>query len=190
MDPRSRTTTTMTFPAVREQIGRLRQWARDTVPKLVLGLDDKQRDELLGDVVAVLSELGANAVVHGCGGERPDVELTATLELTPVGALRVSVTDPSPRRPEHRSAGDDATSGRGLQIVCGTARRFGVEDGADGGKVVWAEFHLPATVTADMVQQTIATLRAASAVTALRPRPVVGTLPARSALTRIPVSAA
>ncbi|MFJ9461361.1 ATP-binding protein [Kitasatospora sp. NPDC101447] len=173
MEPRSRTTTAK-FPAERARIRELRQWARNAVSGFGIELDPDRHRTLADTVALVLSELGTNAVLHGCGGDRPDIELTARLHVT-IGTLRMSITDPSHGRPELRTAGDDATSGRGLQLVAGHTRRWGVESGPSG-KTVWAEMDLPDTVTSDRVGQTIAMLRAAAAFPELRPRPAVGTL--------------
>ncbi|MEU1284613.1 hypothetical protein [Kitasatospora sp. NPDC005856] len=73
MEPGSRIITTR-FPAERERIGELRRWARTVMPLLGLGLDARQHGDVLDDVELVLSELGANAVLHGCGGDQPGVK--------------------------------------------------------------------------------------------------------------------
>ncbi|MFD0403820.1 ATP-binding protein [Kitasatospora sp. NPDC127116] len=187
MEPRSRTITTQ-FPAKRAQLRDLRRWAREALP--LLGLDPHQVDVVQDGVELVLSELGTNAVVHGCGGDRPDVTLTASLEYV-AGVLRVSVTDPGPGRPEHRPVDDEATCGRGLRLVNRLASRFGVDPLPEGGKAVWAEVTLPASArsTAALAEQVglqIAVLRAGTALRESRPRPAVGMLPGQPALDRIP----
>ncbi|MFG2913103.1 ATP-binding protein [Kitasatospora sp. NPDC048298] len=141
--PDARLTADIQFPAERERIGDLRRWARTALP--VLGLDGGQQEAVLDDVQLVLSELGTNAVVHGCGGERPNVVLTACLRYT-AGVLRVSVTDPGLARPEYRSADDEATCGRGLMLVTAVVSRFGLDDRPKGGKEIWAEIELPEPV--------------------------------------------
>ncbi|MER7671334.1 ATP-binding protein [Kitasatospora sp. NPDC096128] len=183
MEPSSRTTT-MQFPACLDQIGALRRWAVKALPELGLHLDDP----LVDDVKLVLSEFGANAIVH-TGGERTDVALTAILAYLPGGVLRIALTDPGLGRPEQRQADEDATSGRGLQLSAGVTDRLGVDDLGAAGKTVWAELDLPpeaaagparpAVVTGEAVALRIAILRADDAVRALRPNPGVGTLPER-----------
>ncbi|MGW3074770.1 MULTISPECIES: ATP-binding protein [unclassified Kitasatospora] len=133
---------TTAFPAELAQIGAIRRWARTVAPKLDLDLNDQQQSRLLEDVELVLSELGTNAILHGCGGDRPDVKLTASLACAP-GVLRVSVADPGGGGPEYRPASTEATCGRGLRLVMGVASRFGVENLAEGGKEIWAEIELP-----------------------------------------------
>ncbi|MGW3178774.1 ATP-binding protein [Kitasatospora sp. NPDC001119] len=133
---------TMKFPAEREQIGELRRWAKAAMPLFGFGLGGRRCGDMLDDVQLVLSELGTNAVLHGCGGDRPDVKLTASLAHTS-GVLRVSVADPGGGRPECRPASTDATCGRGLGLVMGVASRFGVENLPAGGKEIWAEIELP-----------------------------------------------
>lgn len=182
MEPRSRTIATK-FPARLAQIGPARHWATKALPELGLSLDDP----LVEDVQLVLSEFGANAIVHGTGGERPDVELTASLEYMPGGVLRIALTDPGLGRPEQRQADEGATSGRGLQLAAAVADRVGVDDLGAAGKTVWAELDLPpeaveaparsaATVTGETVKLQMAVLRAATTVRELRPRPTVGAL--------------
>ncbi|MFD7832099.1 ATP-binding protein, partial [Kitasatospora sp. NPDC059803] len=139
MEPRPRTTK-FTFPAERERVRDVRRWARKALTGLGLDPDEEQ----LAEVPLVLSELGGNAIVHGCGGDRPDVMLTAGLSLLPSGGLRVEVTDPSTVRPEPRDVDGDATSGRGLILVITYADRFGVDDLGPDGKCVWAEVDLGA----------------------------------------------
>ncbi|WBP84598.1 ATP-binding protein [Kitasatospora cathayae] len=140
-EPRPRTITTR-FPAERVQIGAVRQWAKESLPRLGLHLDDP----LVADLQLTLSELGANAIVHGCGGDRADVRLTAALTHTP-GVLRMSVTDSGRGRPEHRRADEVVTSGRGLCLVEAVTDRFGVDDLRAGGKTVWAEIDVPRAVS-------------------------------------------
>ncbi|MFJ4963566.1 ATP-binding protein [Streptomyces sp. NPDC088729] len=60
---------------------------------------------------------------------------------TPPGLL-VEVSDPLPDAPTERSAGPDDESGRGLQLVACSARRWGTRRGKSG-KTVWFELALP-----------------------------------------------
>jgi anti-sigma regulatory factor (Ser/Thr protein kinase) len=56
--------------------------------------------------------------------------------------LLVEVSDPLPEPPTERTAGPDDEGGRGLQLVAGTARRWGTRQGKTG-KTVWFELALP-----------------------------------------------
>ncbi|MFE7590436.1 ATP-binding protein [Kitasatospora sp. NPDC057512] len=190
MESGSRIITTK-FPAEREQIGELRRWAKAAMPLLGLDLGDRQCGDLLDDVELVLSELGTNAVLHGCGGDRPDVKLTASLAYAS-GVLRVSVADPGDGRPECRPTSTDATCGRGLRLVIGVASRSGVENLPEGGKEIWAEIELPdpvrpVTVVVDQVSRQTGMPRSETAVRDSPPRPACGRLPGRPALDRTPV---
>ncbi|MFF4379610.1 ATP-binding protein [Kitasatospora sp. NPDC001547] len=186
MEPGSRIITTR-FPAERERIGELRHWARTAVP--LLGLDDRQRGGVLGDVELVLSELGTNAVLHGCGGDQPGVKLTASLTYAP-GVLRVSVTDPGDGRPEYRQASNGATHGRGLRLVTALASRVGIEDLPEGGKEIWAEIELPDSMVAaamtEQIGQRVRGPRSDTAVRDFRHRTAGGRLPERPTFDRIP----
>ncbi|MFE6049380.1 ATP-binding protein [Kitasatospora sp. NPDC056446] len=136
---------TTDFPADRAQAAGLRTWAMEVLRRLGPGLDEEQHGNVLDDVKLVLTELVANAIVHGCGGDRPDVKLTASLAHAS-GVVHVSVSDPGLGRPECRQASNDATCGRGLALVSGVASRFGVKALPEGGKTVWAEIALPAAL--------------------------------------------
>jgi anti-sigma regulatory factor (Ser/Thr protein kinase) len=83
----------------------------------------------------VASELVTNAVVHA----QPDIDLSVARH----GAtLRLAVRDHSGGSPYQRGPSDDRTTGRGLLLVDGFARTWGVLPTADGGKVVWAVLDL------------------------------------------------
>ncbi|MER8103237.1 ATP-binding protein [Kitasatospora sp. NPDC094016] len=191
MEPRPRTIK-FTFPAERERVRDVRRWARKALAGLGLDPDEEQ----VADVPLVLSELCGNAIVHACGGDCPDVTLTAGLSLLPAGGLRVEVADPSTVRPEPRDVDKDAISGRGLTLVITYTDRFGVDDLGPDGKCVWAEVALnvasqtaePTDTAAACVGQDVAVmvavLRAHTTVRAIRPQPEVGTLPARLILRR------
>ncbi|WP_210574213.1 ATP-binding protein [Streptomyces sp. GESEQ-4] len=91
--------------------------------------------ELAADAALLVSELGGNAVLHGCLRDRLfRVELTLTER-----ALRIDVSDPKGELlPIPRHASDDDMFGRGLLIVREVADRWGVCERAVG-KSVWAE---------------------------------------------------
>lgn len=84
------------------------------------------------DVDAVLlaaNELATNAVVHG------GTEFEVRVRLHD-GTVRVEVTDHDPRLPQARTAGADATSGRGLALIDSSGLHWGA-DRTDDGKTVW-----------------------------------------------------
>jgi hypothetical protein len=85
---------------------------------------------LVPSVCLVVSELVTNSTLHA----KTDIEVS--LAWIP-GALRVAVQDGSPELPRQRYSQLDV-HGRGLSVVIGLSRAFGVVPTADGGKVVWA----------------------------------------------------
>ncbi|MBD0671822.1 ATP-binding protein [Streptomyces sp. CBMA156] len=85
------------------------------------------------DVVLLVAELVANAMLHGDGPL--ELVLDATGER-----LRVEVSDRSPAMPALRHPHDPALpGGHGLFIVQRTADRWGAEPHGQG-KTIWAEF--------------------------------------------------
>ncbi|MGE0795980.1 MAG: ATP-binding protein, partial [Acidimicrobiia bacterium] len=83
-----------------------------------------------------LSEVVTNAVVHGGGHARIEVEHD-------LGRVRVSVSDVSDTPPRRLDLGVDATSGRGVMLLDQLAARWGVDVAPHRGKTVW--FELDAT---------------------------------------------
>ncbi|MFJ8197546.1 ATP-binding protein [Streptomyces sp. NPDC096152] len=106
--------------AVRRQ---LRTWDLDSV----------------GDTAALLvSELVTNSLRHATGPI--GVRLVRPAGLSKV--LLVEVSDTLPVPPRERPARPDDESGRGLQLVASSSRRWGTRpDGA--GKTVWFELAVP-----------------------------------------------
>ncbi|WP_416977187.1 ATP-binding protein [Streptomyces sp. T028] len=93
----------------------------------------------LGDIAALLvSELVTNALRHSTGPIGVRLVRPAGLE----GVLLVEVSDPLPDPPRERSARPEDESGRGLQLVASSSRRWGTRPGADG-KTVWFELAVP-----------------------------------------------
>ncbi|MEV7520324.1 ATP-binding protein [Streptomyces sp. NPDC091371] len=97
------------------------------------------------DVLLVVSELVANARLHGGG--------PSSLLLRRTGdGLRVEVTDRSPTLPVlQRDAHPARPGGHGLLIVDRLARRWGAEP-LDGGKRVWVEVSEPRRIAEAAVE--------------------------------------
>lgn len=82
---------------------------------------------------SVVSELVASSTSPaGC-----DIDVSVAFNQ---GALRLAVRDHSPR-PPHQRYPCLGLHGRGLTVVAGLSRAFGVLPGAEGGKAVWAVLH-------------------------------------------------
>ncbi|MET9113655.1 ATP-binding protein [Streptomyces longwoodensis] len=95
--------------------------------------------EPVSDVAALLvSELVTNSLRHATGPI--GVRLVRPAGIG--GVLLVEVSDPLPELPREREARPDDESGRGLQLVASSARRWGSRPGVDG-KTVWFELALP-----------------------------------------------
>jgi anti-sigma regulatory factor (Ser/Thr protein kinase) len=94
----------------------------------------------LADITALLvSELVTNSLRHATGPigvrlVRPD---------QPRGVLLVEVSDPLPDPPRERAARPEDESGRGLQLVAHSSRRWGTRPGRNTGKTVWFELAVP-----------------------------------------------
>jgi hypothetical protein len=101
--------------------------SRDFVTRTLLGWG---LGSLIPSASLVISELVTNSTVHA----GTDISLSVGWNL---GALRLSVRDNSPDLPRQRYSRLDV-HGRGLCVVAGLCRAFGVLPTADGGKVVWA----------------------------------------------------
>ncbi|WP_055636056.1 ATP-binding protein, partial [Streptomyces griseoruber] len=93
----------------------------------------------LGDIAALLvSELVTNALRHATGPIGVRLVRPAGLE----GVLLVEVSDPLPDPPRERAARPEDESGRGLQLVASSSRRWGTRPG-ESGKTVWFELAVP-----------------------------------------------
>lgn len=88
-------------------------------------------------VELLVSELATNAVEHTASGD-PGGEFVVTIAFEP-DRVRLSVADQgSPRTPLPGSASASDEEGRGLLIVAGCAKSWGIAGDAQG-RVVWAE---------------------------------------------------
>ncbi len=127
-----------TFPGELDSVRTARHVVRDT-------LRDWRLDSPLGDVTVLLvSELVTNSLRYAYG---PIVVRMIRLppdhdSFPPHPALLVEVSDPLPDPPRERDPGPDDEGGRGLRLVAGSARRWGIRQGRSG-KTVWFELALP-----------------------------------------------
>lgn len=93
----------------------------------------------LGDLAALLvSELVTNSLRHATGPIGVRLVRPAALP----GVLLVEVSDPLPDLPRERVARPEDESGRGLQLVAHSSRRWGTRPGG-AGKTVWFELAVP-----------------------------------------------
>jgi anti-sigma regulatory factor (Ser/Thr protein kinase) len=114
------------FPPTPDSAGRARRWAEAHLTAWHL-------DALVDDALLVLSELIANAGLHGRG------QIVVALALLPDG-LRIEVCDEGDGTVLIVEGPVDRPSGRGMVIVDRLSDRWGV-DAADDGTAVWAELH-------------------------------------------------
>ncbi|MGW3135201.1 ATP-binding protein [Streptomyces sp. CdTB01] len=95
--------------------------------------------DTLGDLTALLvSELVTNSLRHATGPIGVRLVRPAALP----GVLLVEVSDPLPDLPRERVARPEDESGRGLQLVAHSSRRWGTRPGG-AGKTVWFELAVP-----------------------------------------------
>ncbi len=98
--------------------------------------------ELADDIVLVVAELLANAIVYG----KPPVRLSLETEAE---ELRIQVTDHGPEHPRQLDLGIEAIHGRGLTIVEALAHQTGITPLPDTpGKTIWARWHILPQATA------------------------------------------
>lgn len=130
------------------EVSRARRWARSRLAGSGIGADEPLAETL----ILLISELVTNAVVHtGCpavlrmrfpaqtGAVGGDGAADPSADKGPeLGTVRVEVADASARAPRQRRADEEATNGRGLELVDGLADRWGWQpEGA--GKRIWCE---------------------------------------------------
>jgi anti-sigma regulatory factor (Ser/Thr protein kinase) len=103
---------------------------------LVAGLRDRVADDLLEDVVLLVSEVVTNCVRHAELGPGEAIQLRLRASRT---SVRLDVTDPGPGFDPGPVTAHDPTSpgGWGLYIVDQLADRWGVA--RDAGTRVWFE---------------------------------------------------
>lgn len=103
-------------------------------------LDGWSLDHCADDAVAVVTELAANAFLHGLpysgAAGAFDVRLRLTVRR---GRLMCAVTDPGDSLPVYPQAGDPLLEhGRGLHIVEALSEHWGWTRRSPVGKTVWA----------------------------------------------------
>lgn len=104
--------------------GRLREWGLDSLTEIT---------------ALLVSELVTNSLRHATGPI--GVRLVRPVALDDV--LLVEVSDPLPDLPRERTAHPEDESGRGLQLVAHSSRRWGTRPGRNAGKTVWFELAVP-----------------------------------------------
>lgn len=119
----------MQLPAQASAIAAGRTFARDFC------LRHELSSSTTDDVVLLVSELVTNAYLHARSG----VHLTLDVD---VGLVRIEASDDSPILPIVRQQTDQRSVGRGLVLLDGLARRWGVQPAASG-KLIWVEIDLP-----------------------------------------------
>ncbi|GAA1398163.1 ATP-binding protein [Kitasatospora putterlickiae] len=130
-----------TVPAEQASVPRTRHAVRDRL--LAQGLAENRYQELVDDLLLIVSELVGNAVTHAA-----ELSPEVTTELAVRGGwVRVSVEDGDPYRPKALVADTGRTGGRGLLLVKSVTLQAGgvcdVEKAGEGGKVIWASLPLP-----------------------------------------------
>jgi len=111
---------------------------------LAQGMAGLHYQELIDDLLLIVSELVSNAVTHAAV-----LSPYLTTELAIGGGwVRISVEDGHPYRPKALESDLGQLGGRGLLLVKSVTLQAGgvcdVERTGEGGKVVWASLPLPA----------------------------------------------
>ena len=91
--------------------------------------------DLLDDVMVVVGELAANAVVHACS------DFTVSLSRLP-GGVRLVVGDSAPVPPSPRPPDAASVGGRGLGLVSALGAGWGWSP-SGRGKLVWVDLRAP-----------------------------------------------
>ncbi|MER5867236.1 ATP-binding protein [Kitasatospora sp. NPDC002040] len=110
---------------------------------LAQGMAGQDYQELIDDLLLIVSELVSNAVTHAAV---LSPHLTTELVIDE-GWVRVSVEDGHPYRPKALESDLGQLGGRGLLLVKSVTLQAGgvcdVERTGEGGKVIWASLPLP-----------------------------------------------
>ncbi|MFJ6528053.1 ATP-binding protein [Streptomyces longwoodensis] len=126
----------LSCPGFPEEVSRARRWTRDIL----------RGSPLAEDAELIVSELGANAILHTASGREHGSFHLAVAVTDQVVA--VSVTDDggttTAPKVEHQDQEAEAEHGRGLGMVSAIAHRVVVHD-SDHGHTVTAELYADAT---------------------------------------------
>ncbi|MFB7945821.1 ATP-binding protein [Kitasatospora phosalacinea] len=131
------------FSAVSHEasVPRTRHAVRDRL--LAQGMAGERYQELVDDLLLIVSELVSNAVTHAAV---LSPEVVCELAIGP-DRVRISVVDGHPYRPKAQENDPARPGGRGLLLVKSVTLQAGgecdVERTEDGGKVIWASLPLP-----------------------------------------------
>jgi len=106
--------------------------SRDFVTRTLL-------DWRLGRVIRFARLVVGELVMSSTVNAGTDIDLSVAWNR---GALRLTVRDHGPALPDQQPPASDL-NGRGLAVVAGLSRSFGVLPTADGGKAVWAVLNAP-----------------------------------------------
>ena len=117
-----------------EQAGQVRDWVRSAVGRHHCPVDP-------ADAALAVSELYANAVMHGPRGS----QVLAGYCLWSAGARIVVCDGGGPAAPQVRRAEGLAEGGRGLQVIDALAARWG-SFRLPGAQAVWCDFGQPLRV--------------------------------------------
>ncbi|MGK5629234.1 ATP-binding protein [Streptomyces sp. URMC 123] len=132
-----------TAPALDASVPRARRAVRDLLAHQRVPIPD----DLVGDLLLIVSELVTNAVRHAALLS-PQVAVEVSVGA---GWIRVAVEDNHPYRPKPLEADQGRTGGRGLLLVKTIAEAAGgtcdAEHTSGGGKVVWAAVPLTSRPT-------------------------------------------
>jgi hypothetical protein len=96
-------------------------------------------DLRLGRLIPIASRVVSELVARSSMLVGTDIDLSVAWDLS---ALRLTVRDHGPAQSSQHHAGPDL-QGRGLTVVAGLSRTFGLLPAADGGQVVWAVLEAP-----------------------------------------------
>ncbi|WP_371495815.1 ATP-binding protein [Kitasatospora sp. NBC_00374] len=122
-------------------VPRTRHAVRDRL--LAEGMAGERYQELIDDLLLIVSELVGNAVTHAAA-----LSPQVTTELRIDGShVRIAVEDGHPYRPKAQESDLGRLGGRGLLLVKSITLQAGgvcdVERTEQGGKVIWASLPLP-----------------------------------------------
>ncbi|MEU8919782.1 ATP-binding protein [Kitasatospora sp. NPDC048545] len=128
-------------PAAEASVPLTRHAVRDRL--LAQGMAGVRYQELVDDLLLIVSELVSNAVTHAA-----ELSPEVVTELSVRGGwVRVSVEDGDPYRPKALENDTARTGGRGLLLVKSVTLQAGgvcdVERTGEGGKVIWASLPVP-----------------------------------------------